>query len=159
MIALLIFLSGQYRSGGGSVGELALRIADATLQLSFHEAISLGILCNLLVCLAVWMSFSARSTVERVVVIVPPSAAFVAAGFEHRIANMYLIPVGLMIRDWTPQTFWEKIGTNSETYSSLSWQGFLLNNLLPVTIGNLIGGAVLVGAVYWFIYLRHRMAT
>ena len=116
----------------------------------------LGILCNALVCLAVWLSYSARTTTDRILAIVPPVAAFVAAGFEHSIANMYFIPLGLFIKAGAPAAFWEAIGKTPADYAALTWSNFFVRNLLPVTIGNIIGGAVLVGAVYWFVYLRSR---
>jgi len=153
--AALVFLAGHYNLGGGAVGAKALAIADAKCGLDFAPAVFLGVLCNALVCLAVWLSFSARSAADKVLVIVPPIAAFVAAGFEHSIANMYFIPVGLFIKQFAPAEFWVQAGVSADAYSNLSWLGFG-RNLLPVTIGNILGGAVLVGIVYWFIYLRPR---
>jgi len=153
--AALVFLAGHYNLGGGAVGAKALAIADAKCGLDFVPAVFLGVLCNALVCLAVWLSFSARSAADKVLVIVPPIAAFVAAGFEHSIANMYFIPVGLFIKQFAPAEFWVQAGVSADAYSNLSWLGFG-RNLLPVTIGNILGGAVLVGIVYWFIYLRPR---
>jgi formate transporter FocA len=154
--ALLVFASGQYTFGQGAVGAAALVTANAKAGLEFWPALVLGILCNALVCLAVWLSFSARTTTDRILAIVPPVAAFVAAGFEHSIANMYFIPLGLLIQAGAPAAFWTAIGQTAESYASLSWSNFLFNNLLPVTLGNIIGGAVLVGVVYWFVYLWPR---
>ncbi|MDX2054506.1 MAG: formate transporter FocA [Polyangiaceae bacterium] len=152
--ALLCFATSQYAAAGGSVGAMALAIASSKLQHSFVELALLGVLCNALVCLAVWLSFSARSTVDRIVAVVPPVTAFVAAGFEHSIANMYFFPLALFIKHFAPQTFWSALGTTPAAYPHLTWRGFLLDNLLPVTLGNVLGGAVLVGLVYWFVYLR-----
>jgi formate transporter len=158
--AAVVFVSGQYTFGGGSVGATALSIGNAKSGLDFIPAVALGMMCNALVCLAVWMSFSARTTTDRILAIVPPIAAFVAAGFEHSVANMYFIPSALFIRNGAPGTFWTAIGKTAADYPNLTIQGFLVNNLLPVTIGNIIGGAVMVGIVYWFIYLRAaRRAT
>jgi formate/nitrite transporter len=153
--ALLVFLSGHYGFGGGAVGATALATAEAKAALPFTEALLLGILCNVLVCLAIWLSFSARTTAGRILAIVPPITAFVAAGFEHSVANMYFLPAGLFIKAWASDSFWSAIGRLPADYPALTWAGFAYN-LVPVTIGNLIGGAVLVGIVYWFIYLRHR---
>ena len=155
--AVLVFVAGQYQFGGGQVGVTALNIAAAKVNLGFVQAVALGILCNTLVCLAVWLSFSARTTTDRILSVLFPISAFVAAGFEHSVANMYFIPMGLMIRRWAPAGFWQMIGAQASdaAYEGLDWTGFLLHNLLPVTIGNVIGGAVLVGAVYWVLYLRH----
>jgi formate transporter len=151
--AVVAFVSGQYLFGGGSVGQAALAIGNAKTGLEFVPAVALGMLCNALVCLAVWLSFSARTTTDRILAIVPPIAAFVAAGFEHSIANMYFIPQALLIRSLAPDTFWTAIGATPADYLNVTLTGFLAN-LVPVTIGNIIGGAVMVGIVYWFVYLR-----
>jgi formate transporter FocA len=162
--ALIMFTSGQYTFANGSIGLTALNIANAKVGLGFVQAIALGIMCNALVCLAVWLCFSARSTTDRILAIIPPISAFVAAGFEHSIANMYFIPIGLMIKDWAPASFWgltavADAGKTAASYANLTWGTFLINNLLPVTIGNIIGGGFLVGMVYWFVYLRSAHAA
>lgn len=157
--AALVFLSGQYAFGAGSVGRNALNIALSKVNLGFVQAIALGMLCNALVCLAVWLTFSARTTTDKILAILFPITGFVAAGFEHSVANMYFVPVALMIKSFAPGSFWASIGKTAADYASLTWGNFLLHNLLPVTIGNIIGGAVLVGAVYWFIYLRPKRAA
>jgi formate/nitrite transporter len=114
----------------------------------------LGIFCNALVCIAVWMCFSARSTVDKILAIIPPIAAFVAAGFEHSVANMYFIPIALFIKNGGTPAFFTAIQKMPSDFPNLTWGNFLAANLLPVTLGNIIGGAVMVGLVYWFIYLR-----
>jgi formate transporter len=154
--AVLVFIAGQYTFGGGAVGATALATANAKVGLGFVQAIALGILGNALVCLAVWLTLSARTTTDKVLAIVPPISAFVAAGFEHSVANMYFIPIGLLVKAAAPASFWAAIGKTPADYPSLTVQAFLLDNLLPVTIGNIIGGALLVGAVYWFVYLRPK---
>lgn len=148
--ALVVFLGRQYLLGGGQVGQTALNIAISKVNLGFMQAIALGIMCNALVCLAVWLSFSARSTVDKITAIIFPISAFVAAGFEHSVANMYFIPMGLLIKALDP-TFTASTGVDA---SGLTWGTFLINNLVPVTIGNIIGGTLLVAAIYWFIFLR-----
>ena len=153
--AVLVFLSGHYAFGGGAIGRAALDIAAAKAALPFFDALVLGILCNVLVCLAVWMCFSARTVVGKVAVIVPPITAFVAAGFEHSIANMYFLPIGILIKVGAGESFWTAIGRTPGDYNALDIGAFI-GNLVPVTIGNMIGGVVLVGLVYWFVYLRHR---
>jgi len=153
--AVLVFLSGQYLNGKGGVAAVALSIATAKVSLSFGRALFLGILCNTLVCLAVWISYGARSTVDKVVAVIFPISAFVAAGFEHSVANMYFIPMGLLIKTWAPASLWMQIGGSAANYGALTWPAFVAQ-LVPVTIGNIIGGGGLVGAVYWFIYLRER---
>jgi formate/nitrite transporter len=152
--AVLVFIAQQYMFGNGVIGLTALNIAKSKVELGFLQAIALGVLCNALVCLAVWMTFSARSTIDKIAAIIFPITAFVAAGFEHSIANMYFISVALFIKDFAGSEFWGLIGKTPEDYASLNWGSFLLNNLLPVTIGNIIGGAVFVAAIYWMIFLR-----
>jgi formate/nitrite transporter len=158
LTAGLMFYTTQYTFGGGSVGLVALTTANAKASLTFVPALTLGIMCNALVCLAVWMCYSARTTVDRVFTIVPPIAAFVAAGFEHSIANIYFIPMGLFIKAGAPDFFWASIGKTAADFPGLTWDNFIIGNLVPVTIGNIIGGAIMVAAVYWFVYLRRRNA-
>lgn len=148
--ALLVFLSKQYVFSSGAIGNYALAIANNKASLEFFQALVLGILCNQLVCLAVWMSFSARSVTDKIVAIIFPITAFVAAGFEHSIANMYFVPIGLFIKMFDP-VFAASSGLD---LTNLTWGNFLFNNLLPVTIGNIIGGTVFVAAIYWFIFLQ-----
>ena len=154
--AAIIFLGRQYTFGAGSVGLTALNIAKTKVELDFVQAVALGMLCNALVCLAIWLCYSARSTVDKILSILFPITAFVAAGFEHSIANMYFVPMGLLIKDFAPASFWTAIQKTPADFAGLTWGSFLLKNLLPVTIGNIIGGALMVGVVYWFVYLRHK---
>ena len=154
--AMLVFLTGQYAFGGGAVGANALAIANAKCQLGFVQAVALGVLCNALVCLAVWLCFSARSTTDKIISIIFPITAFVAAGFEHSVANMYFIPMGLLIKEGADPSFWQTVEANSSQFAQLTWSNFLWANLLPVTIGNVLGGAVMVGIVYWSVYLRGK---
>lgn len=154
--AALIFLAGQHEFGGGAVGKTALTIGSAKATLPTVQLFFLAVLCNVLVCLAVWMSFGARSISDKVMIIVPPIAAFVAAGFEHSIANLYLLPYGLAIKAWASPEFWTAIGQKPAAFADLSI-GATLHNIVVTTIGNLIGGSLMVGGVYWFVYLRrHR---
>jgi formate/nitrite transporter len=153
--ALAVYLSGIHRAaGGGAFGATAVSLAAAKLRLSLVEAVVLGVLCNALVCLAVWLALSARTTADRILAVVPPISAFVAAGFEHSIANVYFVSLALFIADLDP-AFVAGRGL-AETAGHLGWTAFLVRNLLPVTAGNVAGGALLVGAVYWFVYLRPR---
>lgn len=152
-IAVLIALSGHFDMGNGAVGQAAVNAATVKLEHSFVEAFSLGILANVLVCLAVWLSYSARSTTDRVLAVIGPVATFVAAGFEHCIANMYYVPVVLIHGEFG---LLEEVGVNAQAVSGLTWSRFFISNLLPVTLGNIAGGAGLVGIVYWFVYLRQE---
>lgn len=153
--AALVFFAGQHEFGGGAVGKTALTVASAKAALPTVQLFFLAALCNVLVCLAVWMSFGARSTTDKIMVIVPPVAAFVAAGFEHSIANLYLLPYGLALKAWAGPEFWTAIGQSAMTYPALTITG-ALHNIAVATIGNLVGGSLMVGAVYWFVYLRQR---
>jgi formate transporter len=154
--AVLVFLSQQYTFGGGQVGVTALSIAAAKTNLGFGQAIVLGLLCNALVCLAVWLTYGAHTTADKILAVIPPIAAFVALGFEHSVANMYFIPVALLIKT---DDSWVSGQSGVPDLSGLTWGDFLFHNLLPVTMGNIVGGAVMVGAVYWFVYLRGRNTT
>jgi formate/nitrite transporter len=156
--AVLMFLTTQYTFGGGAVGLAALSTASAKTSHAFVPAVALGIMCNALVCLSSWMCYSARTTVDRVFTIIFPISAFVAAGFEHSIANIYFIPIGLFIKAGAPDSFWASIGKTAADFPTLTWESFLVGNLLPVTIGNIIGGSIMVAAVYWFVYLRKKTA-
>jgi formate transporter len=153
--ALLVFLSGQYLLGAGSVAAVALKLGAAKTALPFGQAFFLGTLCNVLVCLAVWLSLGARSVTDKVLAILFPVSAFVVAGFEHSVANMYLIPLALMIKAFAPASLWTVLATTPDAFAGLTMPAFFAN-LVPVTIGNIVGGGVLVGAVYWFVYLRTR---
>ena len=153
--AALVFLAGQHGFNGGAVGKTALTVASAKAALPTVQLFFLAALCNVLVCLAVWMSFGARSTTDKIMVIVPPVAAFVAAGLEHSIANLYLLPYGLALKAWAGPEFWTAIGLSAAAYPELTITG-ALHNIVVATIGNLVGGSLMVGAVYWFVYLRQR---
>jgi formate transporter len=148
----ILYLGKQYTFGKGAVGEQALSIASAKTGLGFVQAIALGAFCNALVCLAIWLTYSARTVADKILAIVPPIAAFVAAGFEHSVANMFFIPMGLLVKSDSAFTAQHPVAG----VAHLTWGRFFAANLLPVTIGNVIGGAVMVGAIYWFIYLRHE---
>jgi formate transporter len=134
-LATLVWLSGHGALDQGAVGRTVVRIATAKAQLPWAEAFFRGVLCNVLVCMAVWMALGGRSVTDKVLVIVFPVTAFVAAGFEHSIANMYFFPLAMLLG--------APLGAAE-----------VLNNLVPVIAGNIAGGSVLVALVYWLIYLR-----
>jgi len=154
--AWLMFFTAQYAMNDGAVGVTMLKIADAKCDLSFIEAVTRGIYCNALVCLAVWLCYSGRTTTDRILAILFPITAFVAAGFEHCVANMYFIPMGLAIKQWAPSEWWVSVGGAEGDYGALTWSAFMVRNLMPVTIGNIIGGAGFVAVIYWIIYSRQR---
>ena len=148
LLVLLMYWSGLWKTGGGAVGATAVKIANAKVSLGFLEAFARGILCNWLVCLAVWMAVSARTVVGKIFAIFFPIMAFVASGFEHSVANMYFIPMGLALK-----------GQGLiEVSANLSVGGMIVKNLIPVTLGNIVGGAFFVAALYWVVYIRKGKA-
>jgi formate/nitrite transporter len=138
--ALLVLAAGIHTLGDGAVGETMVRTARAKVSLDPFTAFARGILCNALVCLAVWLCMAARSVADKILAILLPISGFVACGFEHSVANMFLLPMGLFLT------------AASETPIGI---GHVFNNLVYVTAGNILGGTVLVALVYWFVYLRH----
>jgi formate/nitrite transporter len=154
-VVILLYFSGQWTTGSGAVGVKALMIANGKVNLTFFEAVARGILCNILVCLAVYLCFSGRSVTDKILAILFPITAFVALGFEHSIANMYFIPAGLILQN-NPEILASAEGLlgSAPDLTNLTISGFLINNLLPVTIGNIIGGTFFVGIAHWFLFLR-----
>jgi formate transporter len=152
----LVFAGGQYEFGDGAVGQSALAVADAKAGLGFGRALALGVMCNALVCLAIWLTYSARTVTDKILAVIFPITAFVAAGFEHSVANMYFLPAGLAIKEWGSDEFYATSGVASSDYPDLTVGDAIVHNLIPVTIGNAIGGAIMVGLVYWLIYARTK---
>ncbi|TCV98140.1 formate transporter FocA [Biostraticola tofi] len=150
----LIWFAGQHMVANGAWGLNVLQTADHKMHHTFIEAVCLGTLANLMVCLAVWMSYSGRSLTDKMFAMIFPVAMFVASGFEHSIANMFMIPLGIVIKNFASPEFWQAIGMAPEQFSHLTVSNFIIDNLIPVTIGNIIGGGLLVGLTYWVIYLR-----
>jgi len=152
----LVYYTYQWTFSGYGVGANALLIANSKVDLSFGSALVRGILCNALVCLAIWLCFGARTVVDKILAILFPITAFVAAGFEHSIANMYFIPMGILMASQSAVV--GAAGVTADGLANLTWAGFV-GNLVPVTIGNIIGGSILIGAVYWTAYLRRERAV
>ncbi|MFV0438398.1 MAG: formate/nitrite family transporter [Desulfopila sp.] len=148
ILALLFYFSGLWKTGDGALGLMAVETAYAKVHLSFSEAFVRAIGCNWMVCLAVWMAMASRQTIGKIFAIFFPIMGFVAIGFEHCVANMYFIPTGIFLSKWAGLT---PAGLD---VSTITWGTFLINNLIPVTIGNIIGGTVFVGLGYWGAYLR-----
>ena len=141
-IAVLVYFAGFANGSNGAVGDTMLKIAVAKCNIAWPQAIAAGVGCNVLVCLAVWLCMSCRTVADKVLAIIFPITAFVATGMEHCVANMYFVPAALMVK------------AERGSSESIDVANFVVNNLIPVTFGNVIGGAVLVGLVYWFVYLR-----
>jgi formate transporter FocA len=152
--AALVYAAGQYKFGDGAIGLNALAIADAKTGLGWGQAVALGVLCNALVCLAVWLSYSARTLTDKFFAVLLPISAFVAAGFEHSIANMYFLPLGLFVKSGAGEAFWHTTGAAAGDYPNLTWSAAAFDNIVPVTLGNIFGGAVMVGLVYWLVNRR-----
>jgi formate/nitrite transporter len=150
-VVAMVYYADWWRQESGSVGVTAVAIAYGKVRLDFAAAFTRGILANALVCLAVWLAFGGRSLIDKILAIIFPIAAFVAGGFEHSVANMYFIPLGLLLAGHSEVV--EAAGIGMAELSSLALSGFL-RNLVASTLGNIVGGGVLVGLVYWFIYLR-----
>lgn len=144
LVAVVVTYSHAYSLFGGKLAEAAVTTAQNKVLLSFQDAFLKGVLCNILVCIAVWVSFSAEEAAGKIMGLYLPIMLFVLSGFEHSVANMYFIPAGILVS--------AEYGISSDV---LSWSGFLLKNLLPVTLGNMLGGACIVGAGYFFVYLHH----
>src|SRR3990170_8028654 len=150
----LVYWSRQWTLDNFAVGATALKVADAKTELSFGAAFARGVLCNALVCLAVWLAYSGRSNTDKVLGVVFPITAFVASGFEHSVANMYFIPIGILMKEEAAVR--AASGLSAADLSDLNVGSFLVDNLVPVTLGNIVGGALLVGLMYWLIYVWPR---
>jgi len=150
LIAYMIIGSGLLTTSGGALGATAIKVASAKVSLTFGQAVIRGILCNILVVLAVWFAVGAQDFISKIWACWFPIMLFVLAGFEHSIANMYFIPVGIMAK--ANAQFAQVSGLTAEALANINWGTFLVNNIIPVTIGNVIGGAVIVSWVYWYVY-------
>ena len=154
-VAFLITWSGQLNYTGGLLGGVTIKAAAGKISLSFTQAFVLGVLCNWLVCLAVWASFGAKDGISKAVCVFFPIWLFVASGFEHSIANMYYIPAGILAK-CSPSYIAKalELGVSQTAIDSLSWSAMFTRNLLPVTLGNILGGSGLVGCIYWYVYKK-----
>jgi formate transporter len=155
-IVVMVFLARWWTQSDDAVGATALGIATTKAGLSFGVVFVRGVLANALVCLAVWLATGGRSVADKILAIVLPVSAFVAAGFEHSVANMYFLPIGLLLKHQAGVA--SSAGLSSGQLASLDLTG-VINNLAASTLGNVVGGAVLVGLVYWFVYLRPSEAS
>jgi len=152
LIAYMIANSGLLTSGGSLLGAVTLKIAVYKVNLTFLQAFYLGIMCNWLVCLAVWLSFGADTMAGKIFAVFFPIWLFITSGFEHSVANMYYIPAGILIK--ANESFAQLSGLSQEALDSLTWGSFAINNLIPVTLGNIIGGGIFVGMAYWYAYKK-----
>lgn len=148
LIAVFMAQSGLFHAGADMLGAVTVKIAAGKTALDFLPAFVLGIMCNWLVCLAVWLSYGADTLVGKLLGIFFPISLFITSGFEHSVANMYYIPAGILAK--ANETYANLSGAAPEALASLTWGGFFVNNLLPVTLGNIVGGAIFVGMAYWY---------
>lgn len=159
LLATLVFFAGTYMQGDGAWGAVAVNTATAKISHGWAEAFLLGVLANFLVCLGIWGANAARTVVDKAVAVLGPIALFVATSFEHSVANMFMIPMGIMISRFGGEKFWDssgaaELGLTQEGVADLSVNSFIFDNLIPVSLGNIVGGAVLVGLFYWRVYIR-----
>lgn len=147
LIAFMVYYSGVLNSGEGMLGAMTVKIAAGKVNMSFGSAFASGILCNWLVCMAVWLSTGAQTTVGKILSIFFPIWLFVTAGFEHSVANMYFIPAGIFAKSNQMFTALSEMGFDA--LANLNWSGMFELNLLPVTLGNIVGGAVCVAIGYY----------
>jgi len=152
----LVYAGAQYEFGDGSVGSAALTIAQAKTSLGWGQAVALGVMCNALVCLAIWLTYSARTVTDKILAVIFPITAFVAAGFEHSVANMYFLAIGLLVKEDGSGGFFAEIGEAPADFPDITLANAVVDNLIPVTIGNIIGGSLMVGLVYWLVYVRTK---
>ncbi|MFH4462210.1 formate transporter FocA [Vibrio diabolicus] len=153
----LVTAAGLYQMDNGQWGLNALNIAQHKLHHTLIQAFALGILCNLLVCLAIWLTFSSANAMTKAAMTIMPVAMFVSSGFEHCVANMFMVPLGIVIANFAPESFWASVGVPASQYADLNIGHFITANLIPVTLGNIVGGAVLVGLANWCIFRRPEL--
>ncbi|MDP3449618.1 MAG: formate/nitrite transporter family protein, partial [Anaerolineaceae bacterium] len=151
-VVLMIIFSKSYLASKGALGNLMVVTAIAKVQYGFSEALMLGIMCNIMVCLAIWLTYSGRTTTDKILAIIFPITFFIAAGFEHSVANMFIIPMGLLLKTFDPLF----VSSLTLDLTQLTWPSFILRNLLPVTLGNIIGGSLFVGILYLWSYRKNK---
>lgn len=157
LIAYFMNESGLFTSGANMLGAVTIKTAAYKVGLTFTQAFILGIMCNWLVCLAVWMCYGAKDIAGKILAVFFPIWLFITSGFEHSVANMYYIPAGILAKG--NQALVEAagvLGVTPEKLGHLTWEAFFTKNLIPVTLGNIVGGSIFVGAVYWFVYIRNE---
>ena len=153
-VVVLILLSGQIMVANGQWGLTILKTAQHKIHHTWMEAFTLGILCNIMVCIAVWMANAGKSLTDKAFIMILPIALFVSSGFEHCVANMFMIPMGMVIVHTSDASFWTAIGVDPMQYADLDLYHFVVKNLIPVTLGNTVGGVFFIGLVQWFLYIR-----
>lgn len=149
-IALLVWFAGQTMAANGQWGLTILKTAQHKIHHTWVEAFCLGILCNIMVCIAVWMSYAGKTLTDKAFIMILPIGLFVSAGFEHSVANMFMIPLGIITAHCSSAEFWQLIGLNAEQFADLNVYHFVMKNLIPVTLGNIFGGGVCIALYQWY---------
>ncbi|MFC0309060.1 formate transporter FocA [Gallibacterium trehalosifermentans] len=155
IIVALIWFAGQTMVADGQWGLTILKTAQHKIHHTWLEAFSLGILCNIMVCVAVWLAYSGRTVTDKAFIMILPIGMFVASGFEHCVANMFMIPMGIMTAHYSSPEFWQHLGIDPSLYADLDVYHFIVKNLIPVTLGNIVGGAVCIGLFHRFLAKAH----
>ncbi|OOF71066.1 formate transporter FocA [Rodentibacter caecimuris] len=155
IITALIWFGGQTMAANSQWGLTILNTAQHKIHHSWFEAFNLGILCNIMVCVAVWMSYSGKTITDKALIMILPIGLFVASGFEHCVANMFMIPLGIITAQYSPIEFWQQLGIDQAAYADLNLSSFIFKNLIPVTLGNIIGGALCIGLFQRFLTKAH----
>ena len=151
LMVLLIMLGRLFELADGQWGLTALNIAQHKLHHTWLQAFVLGILCNVLVCLGIWMTFATKDLLTKCFLVILPVAMFVAAGFEHCIANLFMLPFGIAVQNFAPDSFFMALDISRDQFSDVNLANAIFNNLIPVTLGNIVGGAVAIGLGYWLV--------
>ena len=154
-IAAVIWFGGQTMAASGQWGLTILATAQHKIHHTWFEAFCLGILCNVMVCLAIWMSYAGKTLTDKAFIMILPIALFVASGFEHSVANMFMIPMGILTAHFSAPEFWQAINMDSQQFADLNLYHFIVKNLIPVTLGNIVGGGFCVGLALWSINRPH----
>ncbi|MBE2898455.1 formate transporter FocA [Pasteurellaceae bacterium TAE3-ERU1] len=155
-IVALVWFGGQTMADHGQWGLTILNTAQHKIHHTWLEAFCLGIFCNIMVCIAIWMAYSGKTLTDKMLIAILPISMFVASGFEHCVANMFMIPMGIVTAHNSSAEFWQAIGLNAAQYADLNLGHFVLNNLIPVTLGNIVGGSFCIALVQWFLNREHH---
>lgn len=151
----LIWMGSQTMAANGQWGLTILTTAQHKIHHTWSEAFALGILCNIMVCLAVWMTYAGKTLTDKAFIQILPIGLFVASGFEHSVANMFMIPMGIITAHFSTPEFWQAIGLNPEQFADLDVYHFIVKNLIPVTLGNLVAGGICVALLQWYTNKPH----
>lgn len=154
LIVALVWCAGQIMADHGQWGLTVLKVSQHKLHHTWGEAFSLGIFCNIMVCAGVWLSYAGKSLTDRTLILILPIAMFVASGFEHCVANMFMVPMGILVHGFASPEFWTAIGVDPTQYADLTVSHFVTKNLIPVTLGNIVGGVFCIGLPQWFLHIR-----